>query len=280
MTIGIYCIQNVLDGKRYIGKSKQVEKRLKDHRRSLLKPRHKDINRYLHAAVSFYGIENFTFTILEAHDVLDEAYLADRELHFMDEFNTCDRECGYNLRRDSSTNTVVHEETRKLISESNKGYSNPNYGNRWTPEMKEAMSLVAQGRHKAGVYGDEWKAKVSKAASLMWQDEDKKQRMAKKVAETKSSLRFYEYDKKTGELLHVWESMSAILEAHPDYFRIAIYNVCNGHKKSYRGSVWVSETKQVEDSDDLSGHRNKPEARQDMAMCNKEGAGDKALEEQ
>ena len=280
MTIGIYCIQNVLDGKVYIGKSNNIERRLADHRRALLKSKTKDCNRNLYSAVQEWGIENFSFEALEVHESLDEDYLADRELFYMDCYRACDKEFGYNLRRDSSTKTTVHEETRVLLREANKGEGNPNYGNRWTPEMKLSMSNIAKDRHKSGIYGDAWKAKVSKASSMMWQDEDKKQRMAKKVAEAKSSLRFYEYDKKTGELLHVWESMSAILEAYPDYFRIAIYNVCNGHKKSYRGSVWVSETKQVEDSDDLSGHRNKPEARQDMAMCNKEGAGDKALEEQ
>lgn len=278
MTIGIYCIQNIVDGKRYIGKSKHVEKRLSDHRRSLLKPRHKDINRHLYAAVSIYSIDNFTFSILEEHDILNEKYLADRELYFMDEFNTCNREYGYNLRRDSSTHTIVHDETRKIISENNIGILNPNYGNRWTPAMKEAMSLITQERHKSGKYGAEWRNKVGKASSNTWLNVEKKQRMAEKVSEAKSSLRFYEYDKKTNKLLCVWESMSAILKANPDYFRIAIYNVCNGHKKSYRGSVWVSETKRVEEPNDLSRYRNQSETQQDMVMCNKEGSRDKALE--
>lgn len=280
MTIGIYCIQNVLDGKVYVGKSSNIERRLSDHRRALLRPKTKDCNRNLYSAVQECGIENFSFEALEVHESLDEKYLADRELFYMDCYRACDKEFGYNLRRDSSTRTTVHEETRALLRETNKGEGNPNYGNRWTLEMKLNMSSVTKARHKAGVYGDKWKAKLSQSSSEMWRDEDKKQRMAKKVAVAKSSLRFHEYDKKTGELLHVWESMSAILEAHPDYFRIAIYNVCNGYKKSYRGSVWVSETKQIEEADDLSGHRNKPEARQDMAVHNKEGSGDKTLEGQ
>jgi predicted GIY-YIG superfamily endonuclease len=35
MTIGIYAIRNKVDGKMYIGKSSNVEKRIKDHIRLL-----------------------------------------------------------------------------------------------------------------------------------------------------------------------------------------------------------------------------------------------------
>lgn len=280
MTIGIYCIHNTVDDKRYIGKSKDVDRRLADHRRSLLRRRTKDVNRHLYNAVQAHGIEVFSFYLAEELKEFSEDKLADLELYYMDLYNTCDREHGYNLRRDSSTLTTVHEDTRALLSVVNKGEGNPNYGNRWTSEMKKSMSDIAKQRHAAGFYGDEWKAKVSENVKILWRDEDKKYKMARKVAAVKSMLRFYEYDKVTGDLLRVWESMDDILQQHPDYYRIAIYSVCNGHKKSYRGSVWKSETKVTKAEDDLLGHRNQSEARQDMVVCNKEGAGDQTLAQQ
>lgn len=41
-----------------------------------------------------------------------------------------------------------------------------------------------------------------------------------------------------GKSIKVWETMYSLLIENPDYFRIAIYNCLNGHKKSYRGFVW------------------------------------------
>ena len=277
MTIGIYCIHNTVNDKRYIGKSRNIERRLSEHKRSLLKCRTKDVNSYLYNAVQQDGINAFNFYTLETMKELSEAALADLEIHYMDFYDTCNTAHGYNLRRDSSTLTTVHETTRELLRIRNTGEGNPNFGNRWTPEMKVSMSQYAKQRHADGVYGVEWKIKVAKASSKMWEDEDKKFKMARKVAAKKSLLRFYEYDKVTNVLIKVWESMDDILMAKPTHHRIAIYNVCNGHKKSYRGSVWKSETKTTKVPDDLLGHRNQHEARQDMVVCDKEGTRDETL---
>jgi hypothetical protein len=48
----------------------------------------------------------------------------------MDNYKSTDREFGYNLRRDSSTQMIVHEETKQLLSKCNLGENNPNYGNK------------------------------------------------------------------------------------------------------------------------------------------------------
>ena len=254
MTIGIYCIHNTVNDKRYIGKSINIEQRLATHKSSLKKEKTKDVNRHLYHAVQKYGIDAFSFLILETCEEINDAILADLEIFYMDKFLSCDREHGYNLRRDSSTSSTVHDETRLLQSMANTGQGNPNFGNRWTPLMKATMSDVSKQRHADGFYGDEWRRKIGSSASAMWKDEEKKFKMARKVAEAKSSLRFYEYDKVTKQLLKVWESMDEIRTTHPDYHRIAIYSVCNGHRKSYRGSVWKSETKTTKDSNDLLGH--------------------------
>jgi group I intron endonuclease len=248
--IGIYCIRNLINDKRYIGKSINIKRRLISHKCSLtmLTPDKKAVNRYLYTSVQKYGIENFLFETLETFDYVDEDLLKERELYYMDKFNTCDGDSGYNLRRDSSTKMICHPDTRALLSVNNMGCKNPNFGNRWSPEQRVAMSERKKKEKEDGLYdwqqSPEWREKVSKFATEMWKDEDKKNAMAKKVALATSRLRFYEYNKKTLELNKVWESMSEILEAHPDYFKIAIYSVCNGHKKSYRGSVWKSELKE------------------------------------
>lgn len=243
--IGIYSITNKINGKRYIGKSINIESRFWYHKNSLMKDvRSKDTNRYLFNAVKKYGIENFSFDILEFFDSIADAELSDREIYWMDFYQTCSRENGYNLRRDSSTKTEVHPETLLLLSVSNSGEGNPNWGNFWTEEQKQSMRQIAVDRHSSGLYyGEEWRAKISEASKKIWLDEEKKARMAKAVALSTSEYRFYQYDKVSNELIRVWENMWDIIEAYPDYHKIAIYSVCNGHKKSYRGFVWKKELK-------------------------------------
>ena len=56
MTCGIYCITNDLNGAKYIGLSKHIEKRWRDHPKSDLK---------VDEAIRKYGIHNFSMKIIE-----------------------------------------------------------------------------------------------------------------------------------------------------------------------------------------------------------------------
>lgn len=251
MTIGIYCIRNKINDKKYIGKSINIEHRFSAHRAVLIKTERdkKKTNRYLHSAVQKYGLDNFEFTILEVLPEIDEQVLKDRELYWMDFYRSYERDFGYNLRRDSSTASIVHQETREIFSFIFLGDGNPNYGNKWSEEQKSRMSEIKSQQFKDGVYdwmkSPEWKAKLSENSKLLWKDEAKKAAMAEKVAEAKSILKFYQYCKISGELIREWDSIREIMLAHPDWHDKAIYSVCNGHKKSYRGFIWKSEEKML-----------------------------------
>lgn len=248
--IGIYSITNKLNGKRYIGKSKNIERRFWFHKNALSKcgenpeKYKRAVNRYLAAAVIKVGIENFNFEVLETFDSLNGSILADAEIAWMEHYNTTNREFGYNLKKDSSTKVEVHEDTRRLISELNRGENNPNYGNRWTDEKKACMSEKKRNQYKDGTYDymktEEWRLKLSAWSVETWKDLEKKNNMARKVAEAKSELKFEQYDKMTGELVATYNSMLDIIDKYPDFHKKAIYSVCNGWKKSYRGFVWKS----------------------------------------
>ena len=111
---GIYRIVNTTNGKVYIGKTLNFYKRFYQHRYAYNAGISKCINDYLRNSISKYGIESFVFEIVEITTV--EA-LAERELFWMLEYKSTDRNYGYNLRLDSSTGMVTHELTRKKISE-------------------------------------------------------------------------------------------------------------------------------------------------------------------
>ena len=54
MSIGIYKIENRINGKIYIGQSWNIENRIKSHKA-------REHNAHLRASYAKYGIENFTF---------------------------------------------------------------------------------------------------------------------------------------------------------------------------------------------------------------------------
>jgi group I intron endonuclease len=247
MTIGIYSITNTVNNKRYIGKSSNIERRFWYHRNHLSKdcPSKKAVNRHLVGAWKKYGEQSFTFDVIETFDTLDEAILANRELHWMDFYNTCNREFGYNLRRDSSTKTTTHPETAEIHRQNSLGENNPNYGNYWSDEQKLSMSEKAKARWATGEhYTADTFRKMGEKSSAFWANNPEvKAAMKKKVAKALTKYRFNQFDKHTGELVKCWESMDEIITANPDYFKIAIYSVCNGHKKTYRGYFWEKELK-------------------------------------
>lgn len=64
MTSGIYKITNLEDGSIYVGQSKNIEKRFKQHQ-SPKEWEKRGHNKILYNAFRKYGVENFTFEILE-----------------------------------------------------------------------------------------------------------------------------------------------------------------------------------------------------------------------
>lgn len=94
--IGIYKITNKINNKVYIGQSKQVEHRLREHQ---LRPfrgdekTNKEYNKYLYKAIRKYGLENFSFDILE--ECLEEE-LADKESYYINLFHSNEEQFGYN----------------------------------------------------------------------------------------------------------------------------------------------------------------------------------------
>ena len=89
MITGIYKITNTLNGKVYIGQSKNISQRWKAHR-----TRYQTEDSLLYRAMRKYGIENFTFEVIEECDI-DQ--LNDREIYWIAYYQANNCEKGYNL---------------------------------------------------------------------------------------------------------------------------------------------------------------------------------------
>lgn len=106
---GIYVITNLVNQKKYVGKTKCFGSRIYGHSSTFNTLSKKSINQYLIDSVKKHGKDLFFFTILEECSIED---CLEKELYWIKKLNTIDKNIGYNLRMDSSTKMIVHESTK------------------------------------------------------------------------------------------------------------------------------------------------------------------------
>lgn len=92
MITGIYKITNTINHKVYIGQSKNIIRRWQAHKNRAFVP-NKEYDKYLYRAFRKYGIDVFTFEIIEecAIEKLDE-----REKYYILQYHSCIDTYGYN----------------------------------------------------------------------------------------------------------------------------------------------------------------------------------------
>lgn len=207
---GIYCIKNKVNNKVYIGKSKNIYERIRQHI-NMLNKKSKNENRHLINSWHKYGRDSFEYYVLED---LPIDKLKERELYWIKERKALCRDTGYNLRLDSETSCIVSDETRQKLSEAQK----KRYENQ------------------------EERDKVSKFFKEYWSNPDNVNQMRKTLKKSKQKYNFNQYDKQKN-FIKKWESVEEIVKNNPDFKWQNIYSVCNGYKKSYRGYVWEKELK-------------------------------------
>lgn len=103
---GIYCIQNIVNKKKYIGSSIDIYYRLYRHKSDLLKNRH--ANKHLQSSYNKYGRDNFNTFIIEE---VDELNILEKEQYYVDIINP-----EYNKIKDVIRNLLPEESKRKISS--------------------------------------------------------------------------------------------------------------------------------------------------------------------
>lgn len=206
---GIYVIRNLINNKVYIGKSKNIYIRMKTHV-TKLNTKSQDENRHLINAWHKYGKDKFDYYVIEYCE-FNESLLKERELYWITIFDSLNRDKGYNLRMDTSTNCEVLEETREKCRRSQiKRYENP-----------------------------EERKKSSEASKKFWNENPEiKERMKKSLSKNRRLYRVGKFDKDTDELIEVFPGIAEVAIKYPDYYIQAIKGCCGGNKKSYKGFKW------------------------------------------
>lgn len=148
-----YKITNNINNKIYIGyTSNSPEKRWKSH-----KVRSKKIKDcpYLHNAMNYHGVQNFSFCVLTEHDTAQEAL--NKEIELIEESQSRNPKIGYNISKGGELGGFVNENHKQSvilrmktnnpmkILRTNSGSFKPGHINEMTPERKNNCSISKMG---------------------------------------------------------------------------------------------------------------------------------------
>ena len=186
----IYLIENLINGKKYVGQTIQddIYKRWN---------KHKQINKRfvgtcLFNAYKKYGIENFKYKIIcicfdEDTNKYEEEYINKYQTLYPNGYNMIEggksrkftpilkQIISEKLRGENHPMFGKHlkEETKQKLREKNIGINNVNYGKKLTEEQKQHLSILAKDRHKNNKYmqSNEIKEKISKSLINYYKDE-------------------------------------------------------------------------------------------------------------
>ena len=114
--ICVYKITNTINSKCYIGSTTSLSKRIIQHRYDV-------VNRpfncpKLYSAINEFGSENFIIEIIERFDFIDTVLLHNKEVEYMNKYNSIDN--GYNERQDIDGNCITSESISQKMSNSGK----------------------------------------------------------------------------------------------------------------------------------------------------------------
>jgi group I intron endonuclease len=205
---GIYKLTCKINGKIYVGKSVDINRRIKDHKRGR--------DGYLFKrAIKKHGWDSFDLEILEIvknfDKLKDNSSLLDREAYYIELFDSTNLEKGYNLCKHSNDTTGTHlsEEHkaklrianlgRKMSRESIEKTRQANLGRIVSNETREKLRQASLGKTKTP-HSEETKRKIGLGNLGKIVSEETKEKMRKpKSEEHKEKMRQVNLGKKLSE---------------------------------------------------------------------------------
>jgi len=135
---GIYCIEHIASGQLYIGQSKDIHTRLRDHKSYLKTGRHR--NYFLQKIYTIEGIEGLRFYLVER---CEESQLTQKEQSYIDSLHS-KYPTGLNI-----LDAFEPFKGRSPSLETRQKLSKAATGRKHTKETKERISAVQKGKKRS-----------------------------------------------------------------------------------------------------------------------------------
>lgn len=209
--IGIYCIVNRTNGKRYVGSSVNVKNRIRQHRHTLKNNKH--CNKHLQASWNKYGESAFSFRLHCELESVDNLLI--NEQYWIEKYDCIDN--GYNQRLKCHSNIGVKrsEEFKENCRQRWLGHTQPQ------SQLQKRKETMAANK-KAG-----FKRKTG------WKLTEENLNKRKEKGRTK----IYQYTL-TNELIAEYHAINKAVEV-TGLNSSGISNCARGHRKTYRGFKWT-----------------------------------------
>lgn len=107
---GVYKIENLINGKKYIGKSENIQHRFRNHKSESFNPKSNAYDTAIHRAIRKYGLENFSFDVIEECETEE---LNAREIYWIDYYQSFGN--GYNMTKGGEGTYAIDIERAKNL---------------------------------------------------------------------------------------------------------------------------------------------------------------------
>lgn len=245
---GVYEIINLVNGKIYIGKSIDIERRWNHHKYGKTKL-------VLSNSIKKYGLNNFKFTIIETFNsekydkVSLERELTKSEQKWMDLKKSYTKEIGYNIDKVSKPNLTIKrgikfgDKISKIKIEMNHGGQSVIQYDLSGKEIKKWKS-AADVERVLGILSENISGvclkKQKTAGGYIWRKEHDLLTQEELVninilkRNRKKILKF----SMDGEYIETYNSIEDAAKSVNSKYSSAIVHVCKGRHKSYKGFKW------------------------------------------
>lgn len=275
---GIYCIENTITSKKYIGQAINIRKRWQDHKSELRNDKHPNI--HLQRAWNLYGEESFNFSVI---DICEDSELNAKEIYWINYYDTYKN--GYNrtlggegtrgfklseerraqISKDL-TGRPVKEQTRKLMSEHMKyQYNDPVFLEAFyevIEAQKEAIKcynengfiMFFESIHDAARYLDleatnickvlKGKYKTSGGYTFCYEDEELTREdlnylySLSKCENVKTKDMKIEELDSEGNVIYVFNTIVEITKKYPEVDGSSVSKVCRGKLTNTKGHIF------------------------------------------
>ena len=225
MSCGIYKFENKINGMIYIGQAIDLVERYNKHCKNINDKNH---NEAFYQALREYGMENFSYSILEEFNIFDQELLNQLEIYYIEYYNSLTPN-GYNMVP-GGTNGAGLAKGKKVLQYDLQGnfiaeYDSAHQASRATNINNSSISACCRGD-------------ITHTKEFQWKykNDDKEIKALNNNAIIIRDRKICQYDLQHN-LLNIYNSLREAAET-TNTNKVGICRVCSGQSYSAGGYLW------------------------------------------